>query len=386
MPTQCDCPGAMVYARGHSRVEAQANTEAAAVQAMQALLPQARVDALNAQAAALQAAMAVGDAVCKPGVGACPVCEAWFRAPDVGAPWTAVGALAPYTNWLARGGYAWVVEVECRCKQAAAAVPPPPVPPAVPGPEPLPPPPTPPTPPAPVDPPAPPPPTAPTPPGPPSAPTPPGPSTPTTPAPPTPSTPPTPPTPPGGEPTFNPTLSAAGNGPPCCNAAVLVGGIDFLGIPVIAWRNVGREIASDLTNLGFTVTLRINATRGDVFAALADRSLKILVIIGHGEQQAGTATIYMRGSDAAELNQYLSAADVATQILAAHGGPHPCLNKVILESCFAGDATHLPLWQSAFGAGVTLVAPSGRTNGIFNYYFYLFKQDYGVLPDPECRR
>lgn len=193
--------------------------------------------------------------------------------------------------------------------------------------------------------------------------------------------------PPPPEPTYLPNLPAAGKGPPCCNAAVLVGDIDFGGIPVVAWRNVGREIASDLRALGFRVTLNVNATRGDVFSALADRGLKILVIIGHGEKQANTATIYMRGSDPGGLNQYLAAADVSAQIQAAHGGAHhPCLKKVILESCFAGDATHLPLWQAAFGPGVTLTAPKGRTNGIANYYYYLFKTNYGVIPDGECRR
>lgn len=185
--------------------------------------------------------------------------------------------------------------------------------------------------------------------------------------------------------TFMPNLPAAGVGPPCCSAAVLVGDIDFVGIPVVAWRNVAREIASDLRARGFRVTLNVDATRGDVFSALADRSLKILVVIGHGEKQANTPTVYMRGDDPGGLNQYLAAADVGAQIQAAHGGAHPCLKKVILEACFAGDATHRPLWQGAFGNGVTLEVPAGRTNGIGRYWAYLFRRDYGVRPDAECR-
>jgi hypothetical protein len=187
------------------------------------------------------------------------------------------------------------------------------------------------------------------------------------------------------EPTFTPDLPAFGAGPPCCAAAVLVGDIDFLRIPVVAWRNVAREIASDLRARDFRVTLNLNATRGDVFSALADRSLKILVVIGHGEKQANTPTVYMRGDDPGGLNQYLAASDVGTQIRAAHGGAHPCLKKVILEACFAGDATHRPLWQGAFGNGVTLEVPAGRTNGIGRYWAYFARRDYGVKPDPECR-
>jgi hypothetical protein len=146
------------------------------------------------------------------------------------------------------------------------------------------------------------------------------------------------------------------------------------------------KIADDLGALGFTVTLDLNATRGDVFNALANRSLKFLVVIGHGEKQANTPTVYMRGNDPGNLNQYLAANDVAAQIAAAHGGAHPCLKKVILEACFAGDATPLPRWQGAFGAGINLDVAVGRTNGIARYYAYLFKRDYGVQPDAECRR
>ena len=121
MPTEADCPGTGIYDWGYGpRVQAWRPTEAAAFAAMQAQLPVALAGALVQQQAALNAAMAVGAGACNPGQPPCQQCEAWFRAPAPGAPWTAVGAIDPFNNWLARGGYKWTVEVDCRCPPVAA--------------------------------------------------------------------------------------------------------------------------------------------------------------------------------------------------------------------------------------------------------------------------
>lgn len=118
MPKQCNCPGQAIYDRGYGkRVEAGGATEAAAMARLAKRLPAAKADAAKAQAAALKRALKAGDAACKPGKAPCKKCEAWFKAPPLGPPWTAVGALAPYTKWLARGGYEWTIEVQCRCPE-----------------------------------------------------------------------------------------------------------------------------------------------------------------------------------------------------------------------------------------------------------------------------
>jgi hypothetical protein len=170
----------------------------------------------------------------------------------------------------------------------------------------------------------------------------------------------------------------------CCDAAVFVGNIHFWGIPVIAWRNVGREIASDLTDLGFNVTLNTEANKDAVYQALANPSLKILVIIGHGEKDDTTAIVYMAGDDPTGMN-FVNNEGIADAIQQAYNGPHPCLSKVILESCFAGKTVKMTKWQQAFGLDDDdITAPEGRTNGIANYYYYFFKTDYGVRPDPCC--
>ncbi len=109
MARLCDCPGESVYEKGKVRVEAWADTEDAAMAAMEAQLPQAKTDAETAQTAAYQAALAVDDAACKPKV---PPCKAIFWGSLVEGPWKAVGAMAPYTRWLARGGYNWKVMVD----------------------------------------------------------------------------------------------------------------------------------------------------------------------------------------------------------------------------------------------------------------------------------
>lgn len=119
MAKLCDCPGQSVYEKGKVRVEAKAATEAAAMAAMEAQLPQAKKDAETAQTAAYRAALAVSDAACKPKV---PPCKAIFWGPPVEGPWKAVGAQAPYTLWLARGGYNWKVMVECEVLPVAVAV------------------------------------------------------------------------------------------------------------------------------------------------------------------------------------------------------------------------------------------------------------------------
>lgn len=83
-----------------------------------ALLPQAKLDAEAASAAAFRAALLVGDAACKPGVPPCDPCTAIFLVPPMGGPWTAVGtgpAIQP--RWLARGGYNWKVLVDCECPE-----------------------------------------------------------------------------------------------------------------------------------------------------------------------------------------------------------------------------------------------------------------------------
>lgn len=182
-----------------------------------------------------------------------------------------------------------------------------------------------------------------------------------------------------------PLLSARevreGEVPCCCDAAVFVGDIHFFGIPVIAWRNVGREIASDLEDLGFKVTLNTAAHRDDVYGALANPNLKMLVVIGHGEKDDTTSLVYMAGDDPTGLN-FVGDTGIAAAIQQAHNGPHPCLQKVILESCFAGKPQKMTKWQAAFGLGAdSITAPTGRTNGIAQYYYYLFKQDYGVKAD-----
>ena len=118
MARLCDCPGESVYEKGKVRVEAKAGTEAAAMAAMEAKLPKAKTDAEAALDAAHGAAIAVGDAACKPEF---PPCKAVFRK-EIEGPWKAVGALDPYTDWLARGGYNWKVIVECEVPPVAVAV------------------------------------------------------------------------------------------------------------------------------------------------------------------------------------------------------------------------------------------------------------------------
>ncbi len=170
----------------------------------------------------------------------------------------------------------------------------------------------------------------------------------------------------------------------CCDAAVFVGDISFLGVPIPAWRNVGREIKSDLEDLGFDVTLDTTANKQAVYDALANPSLKMLVIIGHGEKDDTTAIIYMAGDDPTGLN-FVDNTGIAAAIQQAHGGPHPCLAKVILESCFAGKSAKMDKWSQALGiAQSAIIAPTGRTNGIAQYYRYFFKTDYGVVPDESC--
>ena len=85
---------------------------------MEAQLPQAKIDAETAQTAAYRAALAAGDAACKPNE---PACKAIFWGPPVEGPWKAVGAMAPYNRWLARGGYNWKVMVECELPAVAVA-------------------------------------------------------------------------------------------------------------------------------------------------------------------------------------------------------------------------------------------------------------------------
>lgn len=122
MPKPHECPSQGVYDAGHSRVQAWGPDEQTAWNAMQAQLPNALAIALDQQAAALKNALRTGDAACKSGNVPCKNCEAWFRAPDLGAPWTAVGSVAPYTKWLARGGYSWTIEVKCECECAVSVI------------------------------------------------------------------------------------------------------------------------------------------------------------------------------------------------------------------------------------------------------------------------
>ncbi|GEM_PF-2803334 len=169
----------------------------------------------------------------------------------------------------------------------------------------------------------------------------------------------------------------------CCRAAVLVGNVGGFAY-TRAWRRTGREIASDLAELGFRVTLDTKATADDVYRALADRSLKVLVIIAHGENQKDLPNIYMNGDD--KFRRTLSAGNIRKQILKAHGSTtHPCLEKVILESCFTGSKAKRPTFEKAFGVtGSALVAPLRGVNGLVSLTAYYAKQDYGVKPDPEC--
>ncbi len=119
MAELCDCEGNTVYEKGKARVEAWADTEDAAMAAMEALLPQAKKAAEAAQTDAYTAALVVGDAACEPKV---PPCMAVFQGIVDKQPWKAVGAVAPYNRWLARGGYNWKVILECEIPPVAVAV------------------------------------------------------------------------------------------------------------------------------------------------------------------------------------------------------------------------------------------------------------------------
>ncbi|MCJ8328578.1 MAG: hypothetical protein HRT89_00790 [Lentisphaeria bacterium] len=115
MPNPGKCPGESVFNKGKVRVQAVAATEAAAFAAMQLLLPQAKIDAETAQTAAYRAALAVGDAGCKPGVAPCDPCSAIYLGQVIG-PWE--GAITQADNtFLARGGYKWEVLVICECPE-----------------------------------------------------------------------------------------------------------------------------------------------------------------------------------------------------------------------------------------------------------------------------
>jgi hypothetical protein len=93
----------------------------------------------------------------------------------------------------------------------------------------------------------------------------------------------------------------------------------------------------------------------------------------------------MTETDAGGLNAYLTPDDVGRQIQHAHGGAHPCLKKVILESCYNGRNRKKPRWTMAFGlAPADVEAPRGLTNGIGRYWAYFFQRDYGVRPDAAC--
>lgn len=103
----CKCPGQEVWERGHTRDEAWAPTEALANAALPALIANAQAAALKDQAAALANALKTGDKACAAG------CTAWFKAAPLDGPWTAVGSVSPYTQWLARAGFTWEVWVRC---------------------------------------------------------------------------------------------------------------------------------------------------------------------------------------------------------------------------------------------------------------------------------
>ena len=112
MPNKpCKCPGTDVIAHGTTREETWAATEAAAIAALPGLINKAKQDAEKAQDAAFDAALKFGDKAC-----AGNACEAWFKKAPLDGPWTAYGAVEPYTKWLVRAGFSWQVLVKCELK------------------------------------------------------------------------------------------------------------------------------------------------------------------------------------------------------------------------------------------------------------------------------
>ena len=102
VPRRGACPGESIYDKGSVWVQGQGATQADAENVRDAQMAQAKQDALDEQTASFRAALAVGDAACKPGVPPCDPCSAVFWGPPLNGPWRASATLH-HGVWKARG-------------------------------------------------------------------------------------------------------------------------------------------------------------------------------------------------------------------------------------------------------------------------------------------
>jgi hypothetical protein len=116
MANQIACPGFGIYESGNTRTSSFEPTEAAAVAVLNAALPGLQAAATAAFNTALATAQANINDLCKPNAQ-CDVC-APFLIPIPPMKWTLVGSspTGPHAGeWAARGGYHWIIYVDCFC-------------------------------------------------------------------------------------------------------------------------------------------------------------------------------------------------------------------------------------------------------------------------------